>query len=283
MKNILSTIFTITFVTTAWSAEDAKQLFRKAFSGDKKAKADLISKFPNSEFTDAIRIFDATPDSFDQAKTADALAMADALVLRAPKFGLGHFLRATLHFDFASNDEAREKEYGAALLEDVKKIKSLGYDDELAVPAQAQLKMMTCFGEYAVSNYAAALAQCDEGLKLAKNDEELHRYRALTLYMMQNFSEAVKSFDIALKKNPKNTYLLNLRGISKLQSQDFKGALADANSGKKIDPNLVDFMVLSARAKVALGKRRDGCVELQSARAMATSADPDVWISQLCQ
>lgn len=284
MKKKISLILISMIASSLYAADDAKALFYKAFThGDKKAKSQLETKFPKSEYVEVFKVYDAIPDHFDAEKTPAALRLADALVDRAPQFDVGYFIRATLYFDLSTHDENAEKSHAQSMAQNVEKAISLGLMNNLPPSAKPLLFSLRCYGDYIASNYESALKHCDTGLKIDSSDEVLHRYRALTLYMMQDYAGAVKSFDVALKKDGKNTYLLNLRGLAKLQSQDFKGALADATAGKKIDANIVEFVILSGRAKVALNKRKDGCVELRSAAAMGQGADAQAWLNELCQ
>lgn len=76
-----------------------------------------------------------------------------------------------------------------------------------------------------------ALADCEEALRLAPNDESTRGSRGFVYLRLNRLDEAITDFDAALKPRP-NTYWLYARGIAKLRKGDTAGGNADIAAAK---------------------------------------------------
>ncbi|HEX4081084.1 MAG TPA: tetratricopeptide repeat protein [Rhizomicrobium sp.] len=82
----------------------------------------------------------------------------------------------------------------------------------------------------------AALADCDEALRLKPGDADALDSRALARFRKGNFADAITDANSALAANPKLAGSLYLRGLAKLKSGDAPGGNADVTAAQAIDP-----------------------------------------------
>ncbi len=86
----------------------------------------------------------------------------------------------------------------------------------------------------------AALADCNESLRLEPNDEAVLDSRGFLQLRRRNYTAAISDSSAALAKNPKMATSLYVRGLAKLKSGDVAGGNADIAEAKAIDPKIAD-------------------------------------------
>lgn len=89
------------------------------------------------------------------------------------------------------------------------------------------------------ADYDKAVEDCDEGLKIAKaNDEKaaLYAARASALYEQQNYEKAVKDYDSAIAVVPNEARLHLGKGLCLMKLHDYKGASASFDKAIAADP-----------------------------------------------
>jgi Tetratricopeptide repeat len=84
-------------------------------------------------------------------------------------------------------------------------------------------------------------------------------------YEQGQYQEAIRLFDIHLKKYPKDGLSYSSRGIAKLQLGDKKGAIADFDLALKINPKLPGILIYRGIAKAQSGDQNGGIIDLQQA------------------
>jgi tetratricopeptide (TPR) repeat protein len=87
----------------------------------------------------------------------------------------------------------------------------------------------------------AALADCNEALKLRPDFVPALDSRAFVHMRQQRFRDAVSDYDAALKASPKDPYSLYGRGIAKLRLGDNAGAQADIAASKEVQDVSPEF------------------------------------------
>lgn len=83
--------------------------------------------------------------------------------------------------------------------------------------------------------YAAAIIELDNALKLDPKISYAYAWRGTAKQRMGQSAEALADFDDALELDPKNTLALTGRGYAKFLSRDFPAALSDLNASIAID------------------------------------------------
>jgi hypothetical protein len=86
----------------------------------------------------------------------------------------------------------------------------------------------------------AALSDCNESLRIMPNNEYTLDSRGFVYFRMGQYEKAIADFDAALKKNPRLTGSVYLRGVSKRRKGDTAGGDADIAAANALDPKLSD-------------------------------------------
>jgi tetratricopeptide (TPR) repeat protein len=86
----------------------------------------------------------------------------------------------------------------------------------------------------------AALADCDEALRLEPDDANILDSRGLVHYRRGEYAAAIADCSVALLKDPKLANSLYVRGLAKLKTGDPSGGNADIASAKALDPSIAD-------------------------------------------
>ncbi len=89
----------------------------------------------------------------------------------------------------------------------------------------------------------AALADCNEAIRLEPNVAATFDSRGLTYLKMGQWDSAINDYNEALGFNPKLASSLYGRGVAKLKTGDTTGGNADIAAARAIDANIVgDFV-----------------------------------------
>jgi len=83
----------------------------------------------------------------------------------------------------------------------------------------------------------AALAACDEALRLRPQDAPAHRLRAEVLLKMDRHAEALRDLDACVKYGPAEADLLCARGAVRARQGDYAGAQADYARALEMRPD----------------------------------------------
>ena len=87
-----------------------------------------------------------------------------------------------------------------------------------------------------LNNYQAALQTCNTALRYYQSPQ-LWNCKALTLYSLEQYTEAIAAYNQALKIDPKNTWLWNNRGEAYIKLAEFDRAISDFTTAIELDPN----------------------------------------------
>lgn len=86
------------------------------------------------------------------------------------------------------------------------------------------------------SDYAAALKDFKQALRIEPNFIEAYLCQCLVYYYQGNYQEAIASCNQVLQINPKNVDAYNNRGLNRCAMGEYKEAIADFNQVLEIDP-----------------------------------------------
>ncbi len=84
----------------------------------------------------------------------------------------------------------------------------------------------------------AALADCNESLRLRPADSDTLRSRGFVYIRLSRFDDTIADCNTALRINPKNAYALFERGIAKLRKGDDAGGNADVAASRAAGPKV---------------------------------------------
>jgi tetratricopeptide (TPR) repeat protein len=91
-----------------------------------------------------------------------------------------------------------------------------------------------------VGELQAALADCNEALRLKPNVAATLDSRGLTYLKMGQWDSAIDDYSSALRLDPKLASSLYGRGLAKLKKGDTAGGNADIAEAKAIEANIVE-------------------------------------------
>jgi len=86
------------------------------------------------------------------------------------------------------------------------------------------------------SDYAAALKDFKQALRIEPNFIEAYICQSLVYYYQEDYQEAIASCNQVLQINPKNVDAYNNRGLNRCALGEYKDAIADFNQVLQIDP-----------------------------------------------
>src|SRR5262245_53868536 len=158
--------------------------------------------------------------------------LGDASANRA-LLGLAYLARGTAHL--RSGDRARaESDYREAIRLDSIPLES----------GQQEVALLNdrCWARaVAMMDLDAALADCNEALRLRPDYAAALDSRAFIHLRSGRFREAVADYDAALAGSPNDHYSLYGRGIAKLRTGDNQGGQADIAASKEVQDVAAEF------------------------------------------
>lgn len=86
------------------------------------------------------------------------------------------------------------------------------------------------------SNYAAALKDFQQALRIDPKFIEAYICQSLVYYYQEDYQEAIASCNQVLQINPRNVDAYNNRGLNRCAMGEYKDAIADFNQVLEIDP-----------------------------------------------
>lgn len=96
-----------------------------------------------------------------------------------------------------------------------------------------------CEARALAGDFAKALADCNEAIKLEPNETVPLGSRGFVYLKMAKIDEALSDFDAAVRQSPRRPFALYGRGIAKLRKGDDSGH-ADMAAAKAISPSIDD-------------------------------------------
>jgi tetratricopeptide (TPR) repeat protein len=107
-----------------------------------------------------------------------------------------------------------------------------------------------CWTRAIVGELLAALADCNETLRLKPDVTATLDSRGLIYLKMGQWDSAIDDYNSALRVNPRSASSLYGRGLAKLKKEDTSGGNADIAAAKAIEANIVrDFLRYDAQQR----------------------------------
>jgi tetratricopeptide (TPR) repeat protein len=104
------------------------------------------------------------------------------------------------------------------------------------------------------SKYEDAVKSFDQALKIDPRSVEALNGKGLAFNKLGRYEDAITWFDNALKMDPTSAQVLNNKGISLANLDRFEEAITWFDKAIKIDPNFVDALYNKGGALAELGK-----------------------------
>jgi tetratricopeptide (TPR) repeat protein len=95
-----------------------------------------------------------------------------------------------------------------------------------------------CWDRAVAGQLQAALADCDESLRLRPDDADASNNRAFTYLKLGRLDDAIRDYDRALRLDPKIASSLYGRGLAKLRKGDAAGGSSDIAAAEAIRPSI---------------------------------------------
>ena len=99
------------------------------------------------------------------------------------------------------------------------------------------------------------------------NDQKAEEWynKGLEKYKSEDYREAIKDLNKAIKLNPSFEKAFFQRGLSKGLLKDNRGAIADFSKAIKLNPEYVDAYFWRGASKIDLGDNDGGCLDWSKA------------------
>jgi tetratricopeptide (TPR) repeat protein len=137
-------------------------------------------------------------------------------------------MRGTTQLRLGKIDAALEDDTQAIVLSKQPHEQSLAYNDRCWARAVANREL------------DAALADCNEALKLYPESWAARNSRGFVQFRMGKYKEAISDYYAATAVAPKDASSYYVRGVAKLKTGDAAGAEVDIELAKSIDPKVAD-------------------------------------------
>ncbi|MBD2594981.1 tetratricopeptide repeat protein [Nostoc spongiaeforme FACHB-130] len=113
---------------------------------------------------------------------------------------------------------------------------------------------------FAKGEYANAIANYSQALKLHPNDVEIYYQRGLSYYQLGDYAEAIADYSQAIQLNLNDAKLYIKRGLASYQLNDYTSAIHDYSQAININPHLAVAYKNRADARSHLGDNQ-GAIE----------------------
>jgi tetratricopeptide (TPR) repeat protein len=119
-------------------------------------------------------------------------------------------------------------------------------------------------------DFPRALGYATRASELDAANPDAWRLRAMAQGHLKNYAQAVQDASEGLKLYPRDKQLLNIKAFSQNKDKDYKGALETANAALAVDPNDASAWMNRAFALAGMGDRAG----MMEALGRAAALDP---------
>ena len=140
--------------------------------------------------------------------------------------------------------------------------------------------------KFYIRDFRGAVGDYSKALEIDPDDYNTHGRRGWAEFNLQEYMEAISDFTKAMKGTKDDTHYHNIRGQAKYYLRDYKGAIADFNyvirswTGEKVQKS--ETFYWRGLAKINLGEKDNGCLDLSKAAASGYSAAEEA-IQKYCK
>ncbi len=113
---------------------------------------------------------------------------------------------------------------------------------------------------FARGEFAAAITNYNQALKLQPDDAKIYYKRALVHYEIGDYEQAIEDYNQAIKINFNDAKAYSKRGLARYQLGDYEAAIEDYNQAIRINPYVAIVYINRADARSHIGDNQ-GAIE----------------------
>ncbi|MBS1684402.1 MAG: tetratricopeptide repeat protein [Bacteroidetes bacterium] len=117
-------------------------------------------------------------------------------------------------------------------------------------------------------DYHKLIDLCSMAIKLNSRDWKAFNLRGTSKYNLRDFKGALDDYTKAIEINPKDTQSYYWRGALKFNSQDYQGAIVDYGMVIKLNPNYGEAYYWRGTTEIQINEKDSGCLDLAIARKL---------------
>ena len=117
------------------------------------------------------------------------------------------------------------------------------------------------FEAYYSDQYEEAIKNYDMAIKLSPQNSSLYQWRGRVKSSMKRYVDAIVDFDQAIEIDSKNLHVFYSRGVAKYNLQRHRESITDFDKVIEINPNHTNAYAFRARAKYKLGQYRESIAD----------------------
>ena len=110
------------------------------------------------------------------------------------------------------------------------------------------------FDAYRSDQYEDAIKNYDMAIKLSPQNSSLYQWRGRVKSAMKQYVDAIVDFDKAIEIDSKKSHVFYSRGLAKYSLQRYRESITDFDKAIEINPNYTNAYTLRAHAKHKLGQ-----------------------------
>ena len=135
---------------------------------------------------------------------------------------------------------------------------------------------MRATAKYLLRDYRGAILDLNKEIALGPKYYGQYSLRADCKLALRQYKDAINDYSIAIEIAKKDQYSVlsfafEERGYAKSQFKDYLGAIADYTEAISYDPGNSQAYFYRGWAKLSLGKKDDGCLDLSKAGELGYS------------
>lgn len=131
-----------------------------------------------------------------------------------------------------------------------------------------------------LEDYRGAIADYNKSIELNPDFSDAYYNSGQAKYRLQDYQGAIYDYSKAIELKPDFLAYYN-RGLNKFNLQDYRGAIADYNKAIELKPDYMQFYFSRGLAKIAIGQKDNGCLDLSKAGELGHPKAYDT-IKELC-
>ena len=133
--------------------------------------------------------------------------------------------------------------------------------------------------KFDLGQYAAAISDYDEALRIKPNDPEVYNNRAVAKSELGQYKAAISDFDAALRIKPDSANAYNGRGIAKNALGEYAAAIADYNAALRIETDSYETYHNRGNTKVSLEQYESAISDFDAALRIKSEL-PNTYLSR---
>lgn len=129
---------------------------------------------------------------------------------------------------------------------------------------------------FKAGDWASAIKHYDEAIKRNPKDQKYYSNKGITLMKLMDFSHALENFETSLSLDSKNVKCLAKKGNCYLMMKEYHKAMGSFEEGLKLDPNHAECRDGIQKTQMKIYSGSGETKEEQEQRAAHGMADPEI-------